>query len=83
MPTIISSTGICRPRILVLAIDPNSAGRPLIGAPPPMTYATPEPAVNVPSVAMNGGTLMRDTRIPLTQPTARPTTIATRTVIHT
>ena len=32
---------------------------------------------------MNGGTLMRDTMIPLSEPTARPTTMATRTVIQT
>ena len=37
MPTIMTITGICSPRILVLAIEPKSAGRPLIGAPPPMT----------------------------------------------
>lgn len=37
IPTIMTMTGICRPSTLVLAMDPNSAGRPLIGAPPPMT----------------------------------------------
>ena len=36
MPKIVGGAQ-SRPRIFVLAIEPNSAGRPLMGAPPPMT----------------------------------------------